>query len=78
MRPEELEQITNPPHLDSGTCRMEAVYTFVKIQGTQEGFREEEGQLWYWSIASIRQARCCLLRTAERRQARELLLSHGS
>lgn len=45
MRPEELEQITNPPHLDSGTCRMEAVYTFVKIQGTQEGFREEEGQL---------------------------------
>lgn len=47
MRPEELEQTTttNPPHIDLGTCRMEAVYMFVKIQGTREGFREEEGQL---------------------------------
>lgn len=45
MRPEELEQTTNPPHLDLGTCRMEEVCTFVKIQGRWEGFREGEGQL---------------------------------
>lgn len=44
MRPEESEQTTNPPHFDLGTCRVEAVYTFVKIQGSREGFREE-GQL---------------------------------